>query len=106
MGTIHGLPIASGSFSTHAFQGGKALKLECPQGQGTWPSTSILFPRGPSKPTATPFPEEFKQVLDLEWKNPTSNEHFFCIVNKLYTLPEQVMSQLQVFSVDPHMAAL
>lgn len=55
---------------------------------------------------AAPFPVEFKEAMDCEWSNPISTRHFSRIVNKLYTLPEQVMTELQVSSVEQPVAAL
>lgn len=62
--------------------------------------------QGKSKPEVVPFPEPFERAMDCEREQPIHPKHSSRMINKLYTLPERVMKQLKVPSVDALVASI
>ncbi|KAJ6653882.1 hypothetical protein lerEdw1_008630 [Lerista edwardsae] len=93
-------------FGRMASKAAKALNIQLPQETSARPSTSSLLPRGPTKPMVAPFPVEFREALEAEWKAPVSIKHVPRFVDKLYSLPEDALRLLQVPTVDAPVAAL
>ncbi|KAJ6665120.1 hypothetical protein lerEdw1_005351 [Lerista edwardsae] len=61
-----------------------------PEAQPEKPAARFLSPQGTSKPAVVPFPQPFKEAMELEWKTPSRTWRLPRVVNKLYNLPEDI----------------
>lgn len=67
-------------------------------------SRAKTYPQGPPKLQPVPFPEALDRVLESEWENLSQTKNHK-LIDRLYSLPEQVMKRLKTPSVDAPVAA-